>query len=330
MGRTLFRRKNIVENVKTDETRITALEVTTNAAANVVPGTTTSDLAFQFQATHFSKCRGQGDARIWINAATSAINEETEATVAIYSEFNDLGGNAEGSNDVFDATLKRVPVFDNEGKVGYYRGHPTFITWETFHPEVVHTKKFMTGHCAELNVPGTNVNDTKSFIYYDSNAAYNVSTNISMCVWFYPTDVSTIASETYRVLFYRRIDASNSFMIMIKPSDQKVYVFVNEAAATTKLASSATVTLGAWNLIVFTYNPTTNALVIYLNNSSSSTTPADALPAPYTTDANMYLGGLPGLPDKRYTGYLDTFVFWTGKILTSTEAGNMWNHGTIV
>ena len=119
-------------------------------------------------------------------------------------------------------------------------------------------------------------------------------------------------------------------MIMIKPSDQKVYVFVNEAAATTKLASSATVTLGAWNLIVFTYNPTTNALVIYLNNSSSSTTPADALPAPYTTDANMYLGGLPGLPDKRYTGYLDTFVFWTGKILTSTEAGNMWNHGTIV
>jgi hypothetical protein len=121
-------------------------------------------------------------------------------------------------------------------------------------------------------------------------------------------------------------------MICHKPSDNKIYVFVNEAAATTKLVSTGTVNLNAWNLIIFTYNPATNALVIYLNNSSASSTPGDSLPQPYTTDANLYLGGLPGLPDKRFTGYLDNFVLWNiaGKILTAGEAGNMWLHGTII
>ncbi len=329
MGRTLFRRKNIIENVKTDETRITSLEVTTNAAADVVPGTTTSDLSFQWQSTNFSEARGTGDARIWINAATSTIDEESNVAVKAYATFDDIGGNAPVA--VFNSTEVWIPILDAKGLTAYYHSHPLWSKWESsIHPEVVHTKQFMTGHSASLNVPGVNANDRAGVIRYDSNAGFNISASISTSLWFYPTDTTQIASETFRFLLYRYIDASNYFMILLKPSDQKIYVFTNEAAAVTKLVSTGTINTNAWNLIIFTYNPATNALVMYLNNSSSSSTPSDTPPTPYTTDARIHIGGIETLQDKRFTGYLDNFVFWSGKILTSTEAGNMWNHGTII
>lgn len=310
----------------------------------------------QREATQFVALSGVGDKRGYATSAPSSVDEEGLVSVVAYAPFDDVGGNAKpvllDSGGAVDLSFTgasftalsfgsaylipefKIPLYDNKGRTAYYRGHVSYLNWSAYlAPEVSHTKQFMAGHSLEVNVPGTVTDDQRTYAYYDSDANFNVSSSISVSLWFYPTDVSQIASETWRTLLYRRIDASNHFAILIKPATattSKVYVFVNEAGATTKLVSTGSVNLNAWNLIIFTYNPATNALVIYLNNSSASSTPADTYTAPYTTDANMYLGGLPLLSAKRYTGYLDNFVFWSGKILTGTEAGNMWNRGTIV
>lgn len=329
----IYRRKNIVDNIHTYEQRTNTLETETKVP--LVSTSLTQELTYQFQATSFSGIQDQGEIRVNnTTTPTSTIDEETNATVAAYAVFDDLGGNGAASADVFDGTLTKIPLLDGEGRTAYYRGHPSYIAWDdgSKHPTVSHTGQFLGGHSVKLNVPGTVTNDQKAFVYYDSHANFNISVSTSVALWFYPTDLNVIGSETFRFLLYRYIDASNYYMICVKSSDKKVYVFVDEAGATTKLVSNAAVNLNAWNLIIFTYNPSTNALVIYLNNVSTSSTPGDAVPTLYTTNTNLYVGGLPGLPDKRYTGYLDNFVLWNiaGKILSSGEAGNMWNHGTII
>lgn len=321
------------------------------------------ELTFQFQSTQFTQINAVGNARIYANSAPSAIDEETLASVAAYARFDDVGGSGTASPSPFPGggggasaesftttsytetsftsvsiitaggtgILYRVPMEDNEAKTAFYHGDYNFIRWSAyFHPDVAHTKQFMLSNSVQLNVPGTNSDDTSAFCYYASNTAFNVSASISTSLWFYPTDLDALGGETWRTLLYRRIDASNHFAVVIKPSDSKVYVFVNEAGTTTKLVSTAAANQDAWNLIIFTYDPAANALIIYLNNSSSSSTPADTYTPPYTTDANVYIGGLPTFPAKRFTGYMDNFVFWTGKILSAGEADNMWNRGTII
>jgi Concanavalin A-like lectin/glucanases superfamily len=313
--------------------RVSVLENELKVFQPLVQPTVSQELAFQFQSTQFTKCNGAGNAKVYATTAPTAIDEETLASVAAYATFDDAGGKegSAASASTFDATMHRVPLDDNEGRTAYYHGHWKHIAWSPYlHPTVEHKNQFLRSNSVELNVPGTSTIDQKGFVYYDSHANFNISASTSVSLWFYPTDLSQIASETWRHLLYRRIDASNHYAILLKPADKKIYVFINEAGATTKLVTTGTVNANAWNLVIFTYNPSTNALVIYLNNSSASSTPADTYTAPYTTDANMYLGGLPNLPDKRYTGYLDNFVFWTGKILTGTEAGNMWTRGTII
>lgn len=335
------------------QVRIATLETDSKVFNPLSNPSIIQDLIFQEQGTQFVQASGTGDKRKYVTSAPSAIDEETLASVVAYASFDDIGGTGtpvqldSGAAVTLSFTATsftalsfgsefltpefKVPLFDNEGRAAWYRGHVTYLTWSPhLAPEVVHTKQFMVGHSLEMNVPGTVTSDQRTYAYYESHANFNVSSSISVSLWFYPTSVSTIASETWRTLLYRRIDASNHFAILLKPADSKIYVFVNEAGATTKLVSSAAVTVNAWNLIVFTYNPSTNALVIYLNNSSTSSTPADSYTAPYTTDAHMYLGGLPSLPDKRFTGYMDNFVFWSGKILTSGEVSNMYTRGTIV
>jgi Concanavalin A-like lectin/glucanases superfamily len=343
------RRATFVSNV----VRIANLETESKVFNPLSNPAIIQSVIIQREATQFVGMSGVGDKRGYATSAPSSVDEEGLATVVAYATFDDVGGNATpvllDSGGAVDLSFTgasftalsfgsaylipefKIPLYDQKGRTAYYRGHVSYLAWNPYlAPEVSHTKQFMAGHSVELNVPGSVTDDKRSYWYYDSNSNFNVSASISVSLWFYPTDVSQIASETWRTLLYRRIDASNSFAILIKPADSKLYVFVTEAGATTKLASSATVTLNAWNLIIFTYNPTTNALVIYLNNSTSSTTPADTYTPPYTTDANMYGGGLPLLADKRFTGYMDNFVFWSAKILTGTEAGNMWNRGTIV
>ena len=350
---THYASKNIKATASNQQSRITTLETDVKTFTPLSQPAIVQEVTFQYQGTQFVKGAGVGDARLYAPGTTSSIDEETLASVVAYATFDDIGGN--GAATVLDpggvisdsfttasfTTLSfgsefvnpeyKVPLLDNEGRTAWYRGFFRYINWSPyFAPDVTHTKQFMVGHSVELNVPGTDTFDQRTFAYYDSHANFNVSSSISVSLWFYPTNISQIGSETWRTLFYRRIDSSNHFAILLKPSDGKIYVFVNEAGATTKLVSTAAVTASAWNLIIFTYNPSTNALVIYLNNSSSSSTPADSYTPPYTTDANMYLGGLPSLQDKRFTGYLDNFVFWSGKILSAGEATNMYTKGTIV
>jgi len=287
-------------------------------------------IAFQLQSTNFVGVGDDGQCRINpTTTPTSAIDEETNASVAAYATFDDVGGN--GTGIVAGSPMYDVPLLDVKGKTANYHVNPSYPAWtsQTI-PSVSHTKQFMAGNSFKCNVPGTASADQSAYVYYTSNTAYNISASISASLWFYPTDLSAIGAEVFRFLMYRWIDASNWFIVAIKSSDDKIYVFTNEAAAQVKLVSANAVNLNAWNLIIFTYNPSTNALVIYLNNVSTSSTAADTAPNVYTANANLYLGGLPTFPAKRFTGYLDNFVFWTGLILSSTQAGNMWNHGTIV
>ena len=333
MTGTTFTRNNLSTTLSNQESSITTLERDVKTFQPLAQPSTIQELTFLFQATQFVGIPDDGDTRIYANTAPSAIDEETLASVAAYARFDDVGGNANGSTSTFDATMVRVPLEDNEGRTAYYHGYHKYLRWDPYkHPEVSHTKQFMLSHSIELNVPGTETTDQEGFVYYEPHADMNITNNASMAIWFYPTDISQIGSETWRTLLYRRAAgaSTDSFAVLIKPADSKLYAFVNETSVISKKVSTSTVNVNAWNLIILTYDVTANTLTIYLNNSSASSTPADSYTPPYTTDSNAYIGGLPNLPDKRFTGYLDNFVFWKNKILTGTEASNMWNHGTII
>ena len=325
----LYRGASFLPFYGVTEAQLRALGIGTNSVTPISSGLVQA-LLFQFQASQFTGLVDNGQTRI--NATTtptSTIDEETNVNVVAYATFDDVGGNGNGvsaGSGMFD-----VPLLDGEGKTANYHINPVYIAWDSStYPQVTHTKAFFAGNAFKCNVPGVASADQSAYISYTSNTAYNISANISSSLWFYPTDLSAIGGEVFRFLIYRWIDASNWFIVAIKSSDDKVYVFTNEAAAQVKLVSNAAVNLNAWNNIIFTYNPTTNALVIYLNNVSTSSAAADTAPNVYTANANMYLGGLPTFPAKRFTGYLVNFVFWSPLILTSTQVGNMWTHGTII
>jgi hypothetical protein len=222
-------------------------------------------------------------------------------------------------------------------KPAWYRGNHLFLNWSpTVTPltNVVHTKQFMVGHSFELNVPGTNVDDKNTFAYYDSDAEFNVGNSISMSLWIYPTNWDSINGETFRYLLYRRQDANNYFILNLDALDSThlVRIFVREGGTETKLKDGTGdhVLLNQWNLINFTYNPGTNALVLYVNGVAYTDATSTVLTPVYSTDSHMYIGGLPALPDIRFTGYMDNFVFWNGKILSTGEVTNMWTRGTII
>lgn len=283
-------------------------------------------LAYLHTSTNFIGARGAGSGRVSVSPVTT-IDEETNAAVVAYATFDDTGGNGNGTSvgsGMFD-----VPLLDGEGKTANYHINPLYFAWEpALYPQVANTKQFLAGHTYESNVPGTVAGDQNAYVYYASNAAFNLTSTVSFSLWFYPTDLNQIGAETWRFLAYRWIDASNWFIVALKPADDKVTVFINEGGVQTKLVGSAACVANQWNNIIFTYNGSTNALVIYLNNSSSSSTSADTAPNVYTANSNLYLGGLPTFPAKRYTGYLLNFTFWN-IVLTGTQASNMWLHGTI-
>lgn len=302
--------------------------------------TTIQEITFQFQATSFTGIPGVGFARIYSNSAGSTFDEDTNGAVTAFARFDDTGGNGTAaSTSTFNATMLRVPLEDNEGRTAYYHGHWKYIAWSSYIPRKItnafeHQRAFMLSNAVELNIPGTDALDQEAFVYYDSHANFNVSSNISMSLWFYPTDWSSLSGETYRYLLYRYIDSNNYFIVNLDALDSThlIRVFVKEGGTETKLKDNTGnhITLNAWNLVNFTYNPSTNALVLYVNGTSYTTSTTTSLTAPYTTDSNMYIGGLPNMVTRRFTGYMDNFVFWTGKILTAGEVSNMWTKGTIV
>lgn len=353
----IYSPKNLRSRASSHQRRITELETNANTFIPPVPlPPPTQSFTYQFQGTQFAKMNGVGDARIYPTSAPSSIDEETLATVVAYATFDDIGGNGTGtvltsggivSESFTSASFTglsfgaaflepefKIPLLDGEGRTAWYRGYFPYLNWSPFlAPEVEHTKQFMAGHCLELNVPGTVSNDQKSFAYYDSHANFNVSSSISVSLWVYPTDLTSLGGTGARYLCYRYIDASNYWILFIDTANSnQVKIFVNEAAATTKIRTSIDnpLTLDAWNNVIFTYNPSTNALVLYVNNTAHSTSAVTVQSPPYTTDANMYLGGLPGITSNRFTGYMDNFVFWSGKILSAGEVTNMWTRGTII
>lgn len=311
-----------VHRIKKIECQTTTLPPTKAEDLNI-----TQSLGYLHSSTNFIGARGAGSGRISVSPITT-VDEETNAAVVAYATFDDSGGNGTGTSvgsGMFD-----VPCFDNEGRTATYHINPLYFAWEPgLYPQVANTKQFLGGHTYESNVPGTVSGDQNAYVYYASNAIFNLTSTVSCSLWFYPTDTTTIGAETWRFIIYRWIDASNWFFVCMKSSDDKIYVFINEGGAQTKLVSNAACNTNAWNNIIFTYNGATNALVIYLNNVSTSSTPGDTAPNVYTSNANVYLGGLPTFPAKRYTGYLLNFTFWN-IVLTGTQASNMWNHGTII
>lgn len=327
-----YRRKDITETVSDITKRVQSVETTTKLMSPRVYYQISSlymPLSFQFQSTQFNAMFSRGRINQYAVGASSGIDEETNAAVAAYATFDDVGGNGTATTSGFDSSCLKVPLLDGESRTAYYHGTAPYIGWDTDEPWLAHPKVNIAGSSVRLNDPGTIADDQKAFVYYDSHANFNISVSVSVAMSFYPTDVASYGGETFRFLFYRYIDASNYYMICLKCSDKKIYVFVNEGGTTTKKVSNSAVNVNAWNLIAFTYDPSPNTLTIYLNNVSTSSTPADSVPTLYTTNTNMYIGGLPNLPNKRFSGYLNNFIFWTSKILTSGEATNLWNRGTI-
>lgn len=333
ISKTFINKAKAYSSVTQTTHRVENLEANVQNFAPLTNTEVVQELTFQNQATQFTGLESKGEGRISISGTAAVVAEDTEATVVAYAKFDDVGGNGTASTSLFDSSLLRVPMLENEGRTAYYHGHAKYINWQISHPEVTHTSQMMLSTSVKLNVPGTVSNDQKGFVYYDSHANFNVSSNISVSLWFYPTTLDSIDTEVYRYLLYRYIDSSNYFIVTIHTlsgsADYKVRIFLNEAGTLTKIVSTNTVSANAWNLIMFTYNPTTNVLTLYLNNTSSTTTTASTLTPPYTANANMYIGGVPGLPLKRFTGYIDNLVIWSGKIVSSGEAANMWNNGTL-
>lgn len=311
-----------VHRMKKIECQTTTLPPTKAQELNIV-----QSLGFLHSSVNFLGARGAGSGNVSVSPITT-IDEETNAAVQAYCTFDDTGGTGNGTSvggGMFD-----IPCSDFKGKTATYHVNPLYFAWEPgVYPRVANTKQFLGGHAYESNVPGTVAGDQNAYVYYASNAAFNLTSTVSFSLWFYPTDLNSIGAETFRFLAYRWIDASNWFFVCIKPSDDKVYVFINEGGTQTKLVSSAACNLNSWNNVIFTYNGGTNALVLYLNNSSASSSAADTAPNVYTASSNLFLGGIATFPAKRFTGYLLNFVFWN-IVLTGTQVGNMWNHGTII
>lgn len=333
-GGSIYSRKDITDIIRTYKDQIKDIELATNQFAPLSTPAVVQGLTFQFQSTNFGKVVDQGDVRVYPTTATSTIDEETNAAVAAYCTFDDVGGNGAAITSPFDSGYRSVPLLDVKGKTAYYHFNPSFYDgWIQNYPNVQHTKQFIAGNSVKLNVPGLLPGDAGALVYYAANAAFVTSTSFSISIWFYPTDTSN-PGNPLRYLLYRYIDASNYFYVAIDTGDathNRLKLTINKAGTITRLRSSGNEPLdNAWNNMIITYDATTTTPLLYVNNVVSNTSSTTVINPIYTTDTNMFLGGVPQNPNNRYTGYMDNFVFWSNKILTTTEVSNMWNHGTII
>lgn len=272
---------------------------------------------------------------------TSAIDEDTNAAVVARTNLEDPFGN--GSPVVnplgIGSSHVALPLFDYEGRTAFYHGYYLVLndfrrnlSWGLFEPNISHTKLPFGMRSFEMNVPGNSGFDKDAFIYYSSNAVFNISGNNTCALWFVPTAIAD-GAEVFTFLQWRYIDASNWYAVVIGNADNFIQVHVREGGTTTKREVNTEDVFNApsngWNLVVWTYNATTNALTIRVNNEADNATPTETLTVPYTTDQNMYLGNIPLSNTKRFEGYLGPFIMWN-TVLTGTQQTNLWTHGTIV
>jgi hypothetical protein len=286
------------------------------------------------QATSFSGVKSWGDLKVSPNGTTTAIDEDTNAAVIAHTNFEDPFGNGVPIASPFVGGRVSMPMFEYEGRTAHYHGYynPAALRpnlfWTYNPPVVAHTKLHVMSRAFRLNVPGSSSFDRDAFVYYASNAVFNVSGNVSHALWFYPTAVAE-AGETFGFLQWRYIDASNWYALVIKHSNLRVQCHVREGGTTTKIEVTGAVDLGAWNLAIWTYAPSTNTIVLEVNDSTTGGVPADTLTVPYTTDTNMYLGNIPNSNTKRFEGYFGQYVAWN-ILLSAGQRDNFWDHGTIV
>ena len=264
----------------------------------------------------------------------ATIDEDTNAAVVAHTQFEDPFGNGIPISSPFVSGRISLPLSDDEGRTAWYHGYYNPVvnrlnmSWVYNPPVVAHTSLHMMSRAFELNIPGSSAFDKDAFVYYASNAVFNISGNVSHAIWFYPVAIAE-AAEVFSFLQWRYIDASNWYAVVIRNTTNRIQVHVREGGTTTKLQCSTAMNLNAWNLIVWTYVPGTNALAPELNNSTTTTTPTETLTVPYTTDSNMYLGNIPNSNAKRFEGYLGQYVSWS-IALSTTQRDNFFSHGTIV
>lgn len=330
----VYKEKNQEEALRRAKQRVAELEtgqLSTENRAEII-----GHINHMFQANSEATAKSYGNARISPTGTTSAIDEETNANVIARATFEDVLGN-NGSTPIvspFVANRISIPMFDQEGRTAWYHGYyrPTEgranLGWAFMQPPITHTEAFIVGRAFEMNVTGASSFDRDAFVYYASNAVFNISGNLSHAIWFYPTGIAE-ATETFMFMQWRYIDTNNWYALAIRTTTNQIQCHVREGGTTTKLRTSGTINFDEWNLIIWTYNPTSNAIVLDLNNSTSSAIPSETLTVPYTTDTNMYLGNIPNSNAKRFEGYYGQYVAWN-IILNSTQRTNYWNHGTIV
>jgi hypothetical protein len=328
----VYKEKNQEESLKRAKQRVAELETQPLAdnQAEVV-----AHINHMYQANSFATAKSYGNARISPTGTTSAIDEETNTAVVARALFEDVLGNGSAAiASPFVASRISIPMRDEEGRTAWYHGYyrPTEdrvnLTWAFMQPPIAHTETFITGRAIELNVTGASAFDRDAFVYYASNAVFNISGNVSHAIWFYPVAIAD-AAETFMFLQWRYIDVSNWYAVVIRTTTDQLQVHVREGGVTTKLRSAGTINYNAWNLIIWTYSPSTNTIVIELNDSTSTATPTETLTVPYTTDSNLYLGNIPNSNAKRFEGYLGYYASWN-ILLSATQRDNLFDHGTIV
>ena len=328
----IYKDKNQEESIRKAKQRIALLETKPLAEnrAELV-----ANIHHMMESASSASAKSWGDLRISPTGTTSTIDEDTNAAVILHAKMEDPYGDGAAIASPFQSNRISIPLDDLENKTAHYHGYyrpdenRANMSWRTvFDMPIAHTKAHQWSRAYELNIPGNSSFDKQAFIYYATNSAFDISGNLSYAIWWYPTAIAE-PGETFGFLQYRYSNSTNYYAACIKSSDSKIYIFVNEAGAITKRATSATINLNAWNLLIWTYAPGTNTLTVNFNDSTSTSTPSDTLTVPYTTDSNLYFGGLPNNDVKQCEGYLGPLVGWN-IILVSTQRDNFWDHGTIV
>lgn len=327
----VYKDKNQEESVRKSKQRLAELEQEPLAEnkAEIV-----AHIHHMMQATSTEGVKSHGGFKKGATGTTSLIDEDTNAAVIAHLQMEDPYGNGVPINSPFISGRISLPFSDDEGRAGFYHGYyrpdqnRLNMSWPYMFPTVSHTKLHIMSRAFELNIPGSSSFDRDAFLYYTSNAVFNVSGNTSHALWFYPTAQAEV-TEAFMFLQWRYIDASNWYALVLKNSNDRIQCHVREGGVTQKIEVTAPVTYNAWNLAIWTYAPATNTLVLEVNDSTTGGIPSDTLTVPYTTDSNLYFGNIPNNNLKRFEGYIGQYVAWN-IILTAGQRDNFWDHGTIV
>ena len=113
-------------------------------------------------------------------------------SVVAHTQFEDPFGNGIPITSPFVGSRISLPLSDDEGRTAWYHGYYNPVvnrlnmSWAYNPIPVAHTSLHVMSRAFELNIPGSSGFDKDAFVYYASNAVFNVSGNVSHALWFYP------------------------------------------------------------------------------------------------------------------------------------------------